>query len=289
MLYGQEGMAAMGKLTRLLGLASAVGVCAALAAPSVAENLKARPEIGRCVNVGFRGEFRGPKCFRSEPGVGRYSWLSGPGPNSKFTGTFPEPLALETHGSVPVAIKCTSGSSRGEFTGSKALKLTRFFFYGCKAPAKTPIEQFCQNAGSANGEIEGNEVTGEIGLIGHPKKLKVGLDLKPAAGSNLATYECGGASEATGKGAGTGTPYELQGSVIVQVTPLNGYTTQWALTAETKGTAQFPEKLEGGVNDTLSVLAGTLKAVEPATLLARDNIKLEERLELLTRCVGPGC
>jgi hypothetical protein len=58
------------------------------------------------------------------------------------------------------------------------------------------------------------ELAGELGYIKRGSKPKIGVDLKAASESDMAMFECGGANETTGKGAGTGTLRELQGSVI---------------------------------------------------------------------------
>jgi len=93
------------------------------------------------------------------------------------------------------------------------------------------VKSKCQNVGAANGEIESKELVGELGFIATAKP-KVGLDLKAGSGSVLASFECGGASEATGKGSGTGMPRELGGSVIGRGGILNSMTSTNSTTFE---------------------------------------------------------
>jgi hypothetical protein len=268
----------------LLAVLAASGLLAASA--SAGEyNLKLLPEIGRCIKVGAGGEFRGVRCLRSEPGAGNYSWFSGPGEKKKFSGTLKEPITLETHGAGSAVISCGSAEAEGEYTGPKNLKVTKLVFHGCAGAAP------CENeVGSTVGEIGAKELEGELGFISHPKRLKVGWDLKSASGSNLASFECG-ATELSGKSLGNGIKRELQGSVIGRIEPLNRMIPEYALADELKKGVQFPERFEKGVKDTLTTLVGekppgTGKTSEATTFVARDLIKNEEPLEVLGRCVG---
>jgi hypothetical protein len=259
-------------------------------AAAVESNLKMLPEVGRCVRVeGGKAEFRSVKCSRSEPGVGPYAWLSGPGPKRKFTAKTGM-IKLQSAGNV---ITCPGGTGEGEYTGPKNLKFTTLVLEGCQQSAKSGIESFCQNElGSNNGQIAFKELEGVLGFISHPRKLKVGWDLKPVAGANLAALECGGAS-ATGKSVGTGIKREVQGSVVGRVLPLGTASFEYAVTYQVaKGGAQYPERLEGGVRDTLTALveakAGE-KTPEATVLLSELKLRDEEALEVLGKCVGRGC
>jgi hypothetical protein len=270
------------------GFLAVLAACMLLAASASAGeyNLKMLPEIGRCVKVGGGGEYKGARCIRSEPGVGKYNWLSGPGAKKNFSGTLQEPIDLETHGAGASMLNCNSAEAEGEYTGPKNLKVTKLVFHGCTVGGKT-----CQNeAGSTMGEVSAKELDGELGFISHPKRLKVGWDLKPASGSNLASFECG-ATEVLGKSTGNGIARELQGSVIGRIEPIDRMVSEYAAVYELKKGAQFPERFEGGVKDTLTTivgeaLPGTGKTSEPSTLFVRDTFKNGEALEVLGKCIG---
>jgi hypothetical protein len=283
---------------RVLGL-SLVGAIAAsfvLAAGASATeyNLKMLPELGRCHLVGRGAEFRGSKCVRSEPGIGTYQWLSGPGAKNKFTGSLKEPIELQVRGTSNLSnasTVCSSATLSGEYTGPKNLKITSLVFQGCRSG-----EGECQNkAGSTDGEITAEELVGELGFISHPKRLKVGWDLKPATGSNLASFECGGAEKTLGKSIGGGATREVQASVIGKIEPVNHMTTSLGVVfALDKHGAQFPERFEGGVKDTLTTilgekLPGTGKSTHPAVFLTTASLHNEEPLEVLGKCTGAAC
>ena len=274
-----------------LGCALTLGATLCGDATAIESNLKMLPEVGRCVRVeGGKAEFRSVKCARSEPGVGPYAWLSGPGPKRKFTaktGT----IKLQSAGNV---ITCPGGTGEGEYTGPKNLKLTTLVLEGCQQSAKGGIESFCQNElGSKNGQIAFKEVEGELGFISHPRKLKVGWDLKPVSGANLAALECGGASSTLEKSVGTGIKREVQGSVVGKVFPLGTASFEYTVIYQVaKRGAQYPERFEGGVRDTLTALveakAGE-KTPEATVLLGELDLVDEEALEVLGKCVGRGC
>jgi hypothetical protein len=253
-------------------------------------NLKMRPEIGKCIRVAAHGEFRGKRCTASAPGAGKYSWLSGPGAKAKFSGVVKEGLQIAVLGLPAASLGCTSnGEVEGEYTGPKNLTVKKLVLKNCHS-----TEGPCENkAGSTAGEITFEELDGELGYISHPKKLKVGWDLHPKSGANLASFECGGEIVAE-KSTGTGTPAELQGSVIGRVEPLDRMQTAIAVVEEVKRGAQYPQKFEGGPADTLTFvrgekLPGKTKTAFPATLSGRIGFTGEEPLEVLGKCTGTGC
>jgi hypothetical protein len=279
---------------RVLGLgfgcALTLGATLCGDATAIESNLKMLPEVGRCVRIGAEAEFRSVKCARSEPGVGRYAWLSGAGPKNKFAAKT-SVIKLQSAGDV---ITCFAGSGAGEYTGAKNLKFTTLVLEGCEQSAKSGIESFCQNElGSKNGQIAFKELEGELGFISHPKKLKVAWELKPASGASLATFECGGANATLEKSVGTGIKRELQGSVMGRVLPLNTASFEYTLTyQQAKTGGQYPERFEGGVRDTLTTLVEVKvaeKAPEATVLLGELKLKDEEALEALGKCVGRGC
>jgi hypothetical protein len=268
----------------------AVAAVFAASASAGEYNLKMRPEIGKCIRVAARGEFRGKRCTASSPGTGKYSWLSGPGAKAKFSGAVKEGLQVVAIGLASASFGCTSpGEIEGEYTGPKNLTIKKLVLKGCHS-----TEGPCENkAGSTAGEITFEELDGELGFISHPKKLKVGWDVRPKSGANLASFECGGEIVA-GKSTGTGIPRELQGSVIARVEPLDRMQTAIALVGEVKHNAQFPQKFEGGPADTLTLvkgekLPGMGKTPFPATLAGHLGLTGEEPLETLGKCTGTGC
>jgi hypothetical protein len=275
----------IGLRTPCFAALTAALACAVLAASAAGANLNQRPEIGRCAPVPNPvtegGEYRGGRCLKARPGHG-WNWSSGPGAARNFTGTFSGAIVLETHGTAKFAITCTSGTQHGEITGPKSISVSTTVLQGCRKPATLPIEQLCQNTGSKNGEISWHAMTGELAYVSRTVKFRVGINLQPAVGIALATFECGGASESLGTGTGTGTSYELQGSVIGQVTGLNYMSSsQHSLTFALKAGAQWPQKFETGVAHTLTLVSGVTS--EPATLVGSEGIATEEPLEVLVR------
>jgi hypothetical protein len=240
------------------------------------------PELGRCVkSAPEMGEYKFGHCAVPAAGKGSNNWLMGPGEKRKFTSVLKAP-AIETTGGNKVLITCASGTAEGEYTGSHTLTVKKLVFSGCaESPAKG-LASDCQNTGGANGQIEAKELAGELGFVAHTAKPKVGVDLKAASGSVMAAFECGGASEVTGKGTGTGTPRELEGSVIGNVKAINTMALKNALSYEASGGHQAPEHFEGGVRDTLTTLVGLQKTAEPTTLVALEEVKNEEPLEINT-------
>ena len=266
-----------------------IGAVFASTASGSEYNLKMLPEVGRCKFVGQpHGEFRGKKCTVSEPGRGGWEWLSGPGAKPKFTSVVKPPIEFVTS-SATTTIKCTSGTAEGEYTSPKNLKLSKLVLEGCGGG-----EGQCQNeVGSTLGEISFKELEGTLGFISHPRKLKIGWDLKPLSGENLATFECG-ATALMGKSAGNGIPRELQGSVIGRTEPFDKMVTSDAIVFSLfKGKQQY-EKFEGGVKDTLITqlgekLPGKGKTPIATKLVARFAVANEEALAVLGKCTGTGC
>jgi hypothetical protein len=158
--------------------------------------------------------------------------------------------------------------------------VTKLIFSGCAESPSKGITSDCQNSGSLNGEIQANQLVGELGFIKktkNKKKTKVGVDLKPASGSSLASFECGGANEISGKGTGTGTARVLEGSVIGQIATINTMTSTNTVTYAASGGTQAPEFFEGGVKDTLTMNG------EAATFGASEEVTNSEEVEINTK------
>jgi hypothetical protein len=265
------------------------GMLLAASAGASEYNLKMLPEVGRCKFVGQpHGEFRGKKCTVSEPSRGGWEWLSGAGAKPKFTIVVKPPIEFATN-STATTIKCVSGAAEGEYTSPKNLKLTKLVLEGC-GDAEGPCEN---EVGSTVGEIKLKELEGSLGFISHPRKLKIGWDLKPLSGANLATFECG-ATAVMGKSVGNGIPDELQGSVIGKTEPFDKMVSSSAIVfALVKGKQQY-EKFEGGVKDTLLIqlgekLPGKGKTPVATKFVARLAVTNEEALATLGKCSGTGC
>jgi alpha-tubulin suppressor-like RCC1 family protein len=248
------------------------------------------PDFGRCVEAAvvkegkklhYGGAFKDPGCTKPNKAKrGQYEWL--PEAGGTFTSVLNKP-ALETTGKSKVLISCASGKAKGQYTGPSTFKVTKLVFSGCAESPSKGLASECQNKGSTNGEIKANELAGELGFIKHPKNkkgtkgAKVGLDLRPASASNLASFECGGANEVTGEGSGTGTARELEGSVIGRVANINAMTSTNTVTYEASGGQQSPEFFEGGVKDTLRMNS------EPTVFTASEEVKNSEELEINTK------
>lgn len=237
------------------------------------------PEFGKCVAVTpHTGGYTGPKCLTPASGnKGSYNWQPAPGAAPKFSFAI-EGVVLTSAGRQ---IKCESSEGEGEYTGPKTVAITKLLLKNCRlVGVEPPFASFCQNIGAFRGEVTANELVGELGYIQGGDKPKIGLDLKPKSGSSLASFECGGASEITEHGMGTGTLLELEGSVIGRIKPINKPLTEEFVTFAAKGGAQIPEQFEGGPKDTLSELVGLTKTPEAATLKGLMEIINAEPVEI---------
>jgi hypothetical protein len=280
-------------------------LAAIIAALSMATPVPARgalPELGRCVKVTpGTGEYKGSHCLVVAGGTGKYNWLPGPGAQNKFTSVlraaFSAPV-LELTGSKTQIFCFAAGKAEGEYTGPKTLIVKKLVLRSCHNPALEGLEHSkCQNVGSPAGEISAQELTGELGFIKAAKGPRVGVDLKPARGSDLALFECGGAVGPFGqeKGTGTGTNYALEGSVIgripstgqlkrdgeeVTVSEFNKMALGSIVKYEVKEGRQVPEFFQGEAKDTLITSIVGTQTVEPTTFADVEEVKNEEPLEI---------
>jgi hypothetical protein len=226
------------------------------------------PELGRCTKVegvreGGRLVYHG--AWSTNCGIelpeknGKWEWAPGPGAARKFKAVS-KTVKLETVGKT--AVTCTASTSEGEYTGAKTqvvvMKLT-----GCKQKT-TP----CQSSSTA-GEIQTAALDGSLDFIKenlHGETPIVGVDLTPASGSKLATFECGGKA------------MSLSGSVIVPVTVLDKPEAFFhAIAAATAG-KQLPEAFEEGPKDTLTLASSG--GEEQAGLTATMTVTNGETLEI---------
>ncbi len=243
-----------------------------------------RAELGRCVRaVRGEGSYRNAKCTRvAAPSSGRDNWLPGPGEGAdRFSINF-KAVALEGT-SRKALIECAAGRGEGQYTGPTTLEVLTLVFTGCGEVPLKGLSSDCQNSGSQNGEIRLPELAGELGFLGHKgKKATVGVDLNPASGTVLASFECGGASESTGKGTGSGSARELEGSIIGKLAKVDRMTQTNALAYAASAGHQVPEHFEGAAPDVLTLLVGSGKTAEPATLAGTGEISEQEALEVNT-------
>jgi hypothetical protein len=152
---------------------------------------------------------------------------------------------------------------------------------GCAESPANGVKSDCQTTGMANGEIVGNELTGALGVISHTKRVpSVGLRLRAVSGQVLASFECGGASAATGIGSGEGTPREVTGSVIGTVGAVERMSTGNTITYRTRAGRQEPERFEGGATAGLTSLVGLAESPEATTFSAVQELSGEEALEV---------
>jgi hypothetical protein len=266
-------------MKRIVMMAGCIVASCALGGVAAATAAAAPPEFGSCVEVAPKtGEYAGRNCLAPAPGKGRFNWVPGGAGNKKFT-TEVGSLVFKTAGGGEVS--CVFGEGEGEYTGGKTLSVTKLILSDCKtAGAKTVFESWCQNIGAFRGEVTANELAGELGYFEKNGKKKVGIDLKAKSGTALATFECGGASEITEHGMGTGTLLELEGSVIGEVKKLNKPFEENLVVFAVKAGAQLPEQFEGGVKDTLITNIVVAKTTEATTLATLAEVVNGEPIEV---------
>jgi len=235
------------------------------------------PEFGHCVKVEgvaegkvikYNGKYSNSSCVNEAVETlkpGKFEWSTGPGPNPKFTGTS-EITILETVGKAKV--KCSSGSSSGEYKTAKTETIT-FTFTGCENPAL----ESCQSSSASPGEIHTSTLIGELGYTkdNEPLKPLIGLDLQPAPpASDVATFECGGVQET------------VAGSVIGAVPIIDKMSSALTLKFAASHGIQFPQAFEEGPQDTLTTTAGTGPA-EQTGLAGKTLTASEEPIEIKAR------
>lgn len=243
---------------------------------------EAVPEFGRCERTAPKtGQFKNAQCTKlSRTKRGSSNWQRGPGTARRFTGALRSP-ALESVGVGKTLISCAGGQARGEYAGPRRLVITSLVLSGCAESPARGVRSDCQTTGAANGEIVGNELTGALGVISHAKRVpSVGLRLRPVSGQVLASFECGGASAATGIGSGEGTPREVTGSVIGKVGTVDKMSTANTITCRVRSGQQEPERFEGGAAARLTTLTGLAQSPEPTTFSAVQELSSEQALEV---------
>jgi hypothetical protein len=228
------------------------------------------PDLGRCLKVEpnaegtklvYHGGYTNASCtLESEEKLGKYEWTTGPGSAAKFKGASAA-VKLEAVGKA--AVTCTASTSQGEYTGPKTQKVS-MVLTGCSQGPKAQSVP-CQSSSASAGEIRTASLEGGMEFIKEGEGTEVpsvGVDLKPASGTSLATFECGGKAVSVG------------GSVIVPITALDKMATSFKLKATQTGGKQVPEEFEVGPKDTLTFNG------EQAGITATQTSTNEELLEI---------
>jgi hypothetical protein len=233
------------------------------ATPSVVEQVLPLPEFGHCVKVAGTGSFKNSACTKGlEHKLGAYEFVPGPGANPAFSGVG-KTMKLQSVGGT--RITCTSSSESGEYTGAKTETET-ITLSGCyTGSSKQPNP--CQSSGASPGEIKSALLDGSIDFVAenaYPVKPVVGVDLTPASGTTLFSFECAG-SEATSVG----------GSVIVALGGIDRMSTALKLKAKQSGGIQSVSAFEEGPSDTLTYGSGEEQAGLNGAL-ERTNAEAEE-------------
>lgn len=245
-----------------------LGAIAATSASAAEYEVRALPEVGRCVKVPLgTGEYKGGQCMTREVPKGergKYNWVqANASENLTFEGAGIE-VKLATTGHS--TIECVVANVSGTFTGPKTAT-AKIEMQGCKNKA----EEQCHSAGAEN-QIVSLPLEAELGFIRNEtiegkRFVKVGLDFKPQPPlTALMVYQCG-------EGSTTAT---VEGSVIVADKPIDKMSTENKLFFHVlfpKGT-QDPEKFQGGLKDTLSTtfVTGVESTSAPSTLGTKEYV-----------------
>jgi len=170
-------------------------------------------------------------------------------------------------------VECTEAELKsGEGKGTKEVTKVKILFSGCTASFGF-VE--CNNKGkNGKGEIETNELEGEIAYI-NKSKTEVGFLLKPATGQTVfVTFECGGIAK-----------QEVKGSVISKIGEVNKeIKTGEHLTVKYKKGAGAGEqevtKLEGKTGEFFLESKLNKGAFEKSNEQAEGSVEFEEAAEL---------
>jgi len=230
------------------------------------------PDFGRCLKLAG-GNFKDGGCKKAAvPEEEKYEWYPG------FSGEKPIVETGFTLASKPetvmqfsivggAVIKCTALSGSGSYTGAKSVSLPLAVITGCELKG-TP----CTSIGRAAGEIALSPLVGALGVIKkatEPVKTKVGLDLRPQSGTEVAQFSCGLIA------------VTWRGSVIFpQMANAMKSLATWKSAVAQNG-KQKPESFEGGERDVLEQSTGGAPYEELAWMatLIQTN---EEKIELST-------
>lgn len=228
------------------------------------------PDLGRCEKLEgvpqgktlvFDGGYTNSSCTAESPeSSGKWEWVTGPGAGKNFTGAG-KALTLETVGKTTVS--CTASSAAGEYTGPKT-QIVSLTLTGCHQGKGIS----CQSGATA-GEIKTASLEGGTEFIKENEGTEspiVGVDLKPASGTDLASFECGGKSVSVG------------GSVIAPITSVDKMVGSFKVKLSQSAGKQNPEEFEVGAKDTLTFNEGL--GEEQAGLKTTETNTNEESLEI---------
>ncbi len=211
---------------------------------------------------------------------------------SGFTGAAtPPPTALEeceayvkeTHAKAPAELETKSGStvtcsgvtSEGEYTGTKTVGDLKTAFTGCTTESFLGALK-CQSEGAAEGEIVTATLNGRLGIATSEegKIVKVGLDLSPAEGEDVAKFSC---PYSLGEFKGS-VSVVVTGSVIHYVKTNTMVSSETETFTQTKG-KQKPEAFEGEPADVLESAIGSA-APEQSGMALRGTLTNVEEIEV---------
>jgi hypothetical protein len=183
--YG-EGIDMSRLITATLGAVAVLAMCGTSAA--VATAAPEGPEYGRCVKTTGGGAGYSDKGCTNEVASGAaYEWVSGAGAKAHFTQSAGS-ATLETREGQQMT--CAGMLESGQYTGASSQSLS-ITFTGCELGSA-----HCQSGANA-GEIVSEPLEGLLGNIkaeSDPFNGQAGIELQPASGETLLSFECAGAS-----------------------------------------------------------------------------------------------
>jgi len=225
-----------------------LGVALCGSASAAEYEVRALPEVGRCVKVALgTGEYKGSQCITREVAKGergKYNWVQASvAENVTFEDAgIDVKLASAGHSTITCVVANVKGTLTGPKTATAEIELQ-----GCA----NQVGETCHSA-SAENQIKSLPLEAELGFIKNEVRegkrfVKVGMDFRAQTPlTQMFVYECG-----TESGSTTAT---VEGSVIVADKPIDKMSAENKLFFHVlfpKGT-QDPEKFEGGVKDTLT-------------------------------------
>jgi alpha-tubulin suppressor-like RCC1 family protein len=221
------------------------------------------PEVGRCLPAVTGGAtYKDSACTTASVGggTGHYEWRPWPAlTNTVAVKGGPVTLETVTKGTI----KCGTSDASGEFSGSRTVSLS-LTFSGCEA-SRVAVGK-CTSTGAHVGEIVTVPLAGDLGIVSNGKKPKVGWQLQPVSGTEIAVFRC------------ESTEVSLGGSVIVPVSPIDAMGSTIKLAAKAKKGKQSPESFE---HDAAAVLHLSVHGIEErAGLTMAATLAGEEATEI---------
>ncbi len=233
------------------------------------EEAASPPEFGRCLKTAEGGSYENASCTKTgaKDSYGWFPAFGGTQPLGKVRfGLSMKPLTELRLESAKQVITCKGQIGDGEYSGTRTVDDVTLTLTGCERAGES-----CES-GASEGEIKSQLLTGTLGVIlaskEGPLMNKIGLDLRPAAGSTIAQFSCGS------------TPVVITGAVIggVERNVMHLNTGLWTF-ATAKAGKQKPEGLEGGPKQTLQIEAGA-GTPEQAGLSLKTRQTNEEKVEI---------